>query len=162
MEDLQNLYEQTTLRMLAQFQFIEQSLKYYISIAYEFIELRLDGAIHFGYSSKDLDSLSLERLLTIFCKLNANTKVVTRLNKLKTQRNHIAHKALTVAMGRYADIKALRSGLDSYDSLQPELSACIDELREEIRTLGNKFGAAQQQKSDALDRRMRLEKSGAP
>jgi hypothetical protein len=162
MEDIQDLYGKATLQMLTQFQFLELFLKAYIATAYRFIALRLDGAMHFGYSEKDLDSLSLERLLTIFCKLNANATLVARLNKLRAQRNHIAHKAMTIATGKYADIKALKAGLASYVLLQEKLSACIESLRDENRTLGNKFGAAQQAHFDAINLQMLPHMSDAP
>ena len=41
--------------------------------------------------------MSLERLLNIFSKYSKNRKLIAQLNKLREQRNHIAHKAFSYA-----------------------------------------------------------------
>lgn len=125
MVDLRESYKVTTLRILGNFQLLEFGLKVYIGKAYSLIKHCVGDKIYFDYAAKDVESFALERLLKVFSKLNSNNELITRLNKLKDERNHIAHKALIITMVSKYDSGAIEDKYIEYYSLEDELSECL-------------------------------------
>lgn len=128
-------YRSTTLRILGLFQLLEFCLKSYIGRAYKLISRRMNGKIRFNYSASDVETFPLERLLTIFSKLNANTRLQHRLNKLPDSRNHIAHKSLLVAMGTNYDVEKFKDADESFFNLEDEVGECVNLVIEETKIL---------------------------
>ncbi len=125
MDELRERYKSTTLRILGSFQTLEFCLKLYIGLTYRVISHCVGGKIHFGYSARDIETSSLGRLLGIFSKLNANDDLIKRLNKLREDRNHIAHKSLLIAMGSNYDIGALKEADEDFFYLEDEVAECL-------------------------------------
>jgi hypothetical protein len=137
--ELREQYRATTLRILGQFQLLEFVLKNYIGIAYKLIQKRVDGAIHFGYSIEDVQNHSLERLVTIFSKLNSNDELNRQLNVLRDKRNHVAHKSLIASMGRGYDVAILEKANEDFFYLEDEVQECIVAAVEELRAIRGKL-----------------------
>ncbi len=135
MDDPRAFYKAATLRILGNFQLLEFGLKAYISRAYSVIKKRVGSEMHFGYSAKDVEDFPLERLLNVFSKLNANKELISRLNKLRSERNHIAHKSLIVTMGSMYDAGAVEDKCMEYFWLEDELTECLGLVIEEARLL---------------------------
>ena len=135
MENLKDSYKALTLRILGSFQLLEFALKTYIAHAYKIIKKSVDEKVHFDYSKKDIEELPLERLLNIFAKLNTNNELISRLNKLRIERNHIAHKALIITMGSMYDAGAVEDKYHEFFWLEDELSECLKLVIEEARLL---------------------------
>jgi hypothetical protein len=135
MDELREQYRSTTIRILGMFQLLEFCLKVYIGLAYKLISRCINGKIHFGYSASDVETFPLERLLTIFSKLNANTKLQKRLSKLRDSRNHIAHKSLLLAMRKNYNVEKLREADESFFYLEDEVMECLRLIIEETQML---------------------------
>jgi hypothetical protein len=135
MDDPREFYKATTLRILGNFQLLEFALKIYIGRAYAVIKACVGMKMHFDYTEKDVESFPLERLLSVFAKLNANSDLVARLNKLRDERNHIAHKSLLVTLGALYDPAAVEDKNVEYFWLEDELSECLSLVIQEAKAL---------------------------
>ena len=130
-------YQLRTLRVLSSFQILESSLKIYIATAYDFIRNRLKDDIPFKYRYKDIKKHSMGMLLTIFQKINNNTELQHRLNKLVEGRNFIAHQALLVAHEEFRKIldEDLDENYDNVISLEGELDDCLMIMSSELQKI---------------------------
>jgi len=130
-------YQLITLRVLSSFQTLEFSLKIYIATAYDLIRKRLKDDIPFKYRYKDIKKHSLGMLLAIFQKLNNNTELQHRLNKLVEKRNIIAHQALLVAHEEFREIidEDLVESHENVISLEGELDDCLMILSTELEKM---------------------------
>jgi hypothetical protein len=133
-------YKATVLRILSNFQLLEFMLKVYIGNVYDFISVSVADKVHFGYSITDIENHSLERLLGIFSKFNTNQDLNKRLNKLKEQRNHIAHESLLIVMGTNYDRETTNERHIDFMMLEDELFECLKITIEETKALKTKLG----------------------
>ena len=81
-------------RALVAYQLIEENLKLYINFSFQLIRIKLSPSIPFKFEGAEFDNAPLERLLHVFSRLTDNELLVARLNKLKSDRNFVAHYAL--------------------------------------------------------------------
>ncbi|WP_417438875.1 hypothetical protein [Idiomarina sp.] len=139
MADVRESYKAMTLRILSNFQLLELTLKLYIGRAYELIGLSLNGRMHFDYSVADVENFPLERLLNVFGKLNGNRELLERLNKLRAQRNHVAHESLIIVMGTIYDKEVVQKKHGEFFYLEDELTECLDLVVEETKALHSGF-----------------------
>ena len=139
MDDTRERYRSTTLRILGNFQLLEFCLKVYVGLSYKIISHSLNGKLHFGYSASDVETFALERLLSVFAKLNADIALQKRLNKLREDRNHIAHESLLLAMGSNYDIGSVKEAEEKFFYPEDELADCIALIIEETKTLKGLF-----------------------
>ena len=91
--------------------------------------------IHFDFSIKDVESYPLERLLNVFGKMNDNTDLKKRLNKLRNERNYIAHEALIVTIGNNHNMDTLHKKAEDFFYLEDELMECLKLLTDEFAKL---------------------------
>lgn len=137
--DRREFYKSTTLRILGQFQLMEFALKHYIGFSYQLIHKQLDGVAPFDYTIKDVENHPLEKLLAIFAKLNDNTELQEKLNKLRSKRNHVAHRSLLVSMGTRDDNEALEKASEEFFYLEDEVVECVQALLDELRHVKSKL-----------------------
>lgn len=135
MYDLRKNYKDTTLRLLGGFQLLEFALKIYIGISYKTIQARLQGDAHFDCREDEQDDLPIGRLLLIFKKFNVNVGLQARLQKLRTERNHIDHRSLLITMGPLYDKGAVEDKHIEFFYLEEDLMECLREANEESREL---------------------------
>ena len=74
----------------------------------------VEDHIHFDFSITDVENYPLERLLNIFGKLNGNEELKKRLNKLRSERNYIAHEALLVTIGSNPNMETLHKKAEDF------------------------------------------------
>lgn len=79
---------------LTVFQVIEEGLKQYITYSFKLIRARLDPSIPFEFNGKDYENAALGKLIKIFSKLSDNKVLIESLNKITSNRNYVAHKAM--------------------------------------------------------------------
>lgn len=145
MDDPKESYKAITLRILGTFQLLEFALKVYIGRAYVLIKICVGDKIHFDYSASDVESFPLERLVNVFSKLNANEELHARLNKLRDERNHIAHRSLLVTIGSIYDRGAVEDKYVEYFWLEDELTECLKLVIEEAKALKERSQSAASQ-----------------
>ncbi|MBF4399001.1 hypothetical protein, partial [Vibrio anguillarum] len=139
MKKEQEFYRERTVGLLTNFQLLELSLKMYIGKSYDFIHALVGDRIHFGFSIDDVENYPLERLLNTFVKLNDNKELHKRLNKLRKQRNYIAHEALLVTIGNNPNMDTLHEKSHEFFELEDELSDCLKVLVAEFEKLHVKY-----------------------
>ena len=142
MDDQRKLYKDTTLRLLGSFQLLEFALKIYIGLSYKVVQTQVEGLVHFDYTEDDLNDLPLGRLLNLFKKLNSNSELLVRLQKLQSERNHIAHRSLLITMGPLYDRGAVEDKYNEYWILEDELVECLQALNNESRQLKERAKSA--------------------
>ena len=81
-------------RSLGGCQLVEQTLKLYISEAFELAKECIGKKLPFRMSGDDCADYSLERLIATFQKLTDNDSLVTQLRRFKDERNFLAHNAI--------------------------------------------------------------------
>lgn len=135
MDEIDRHYKEAAMSLLGRFQLLEFALKIYIGLSYKLIKIRVEGIVHFGYSENDLDDLPLGRLLQNFKKLNSNTELAERMNKLRVERDHLAHRSLLITMGSLYDRGMIEDKFIEYSVLEDELTECISALNIESRRL---------------------------
>lgn len=135
----QELYKDRAIGLLSNFQLLELALKIYIGKSYEYINFLLGDRIHFDYSISDVESYPLERLLNVFGKLNGNDELKKRLNKLRAERNYIAHEAFLVTIGLNPNMDTLHRKAKDFFDLEDELSECLKLVTKEFDTLRSKL-----------------------
>jgi hypothetical protein len=92
-------YTEATIHALAGFQIIEEHLKMYIGYYYDAVRVLLKGQLSFQYTREEINEAPLERLTSLFSKINANNDLVKRIRSLLKHRNEIAHGAFTHLYG---------------------------------------------------------------
>lgn len=135
MRQEQKFYKDRSVGLLTNFQLLELSLKLYIGTSYDYIHTLVEDHIHFDFSITDVENYPLERLLNIFCKLNRNEELKKRLDKLRSERNYIAHEALLVTIGSNPNIETLHKKGEDFFYLEDELSECLKLVTEEFSKL---------------------------
>ncbi|MDF0377016.1 hypothetical protein GOC95_02210 [Methylophilus sp. YYY-1] len=147
MEHARSIYKDRVLRILANFQLLELALKIYIGKSYEFINYLVEGRVHYDFSITDVENYPLERLLSVFGKLNGNQELQKRLNKLKSERNYVAHQALLVTIGNNLNTDTLHEKARDFFYLEDELMECLKLLTDEGTSLLARFarGAVESQ-----------------
>lgn len=135
MSQEQDFYKQRTVALLTNYQLLELSLKMYIGTSYDYIHMLVADHIYFDFSIKDVENYPLERLLNVFGKMNDNTDLKKRLNKLRNERNYIAHEALIVTIGDNPNMGTLNKKAEDFFYLEDELMECLKLLTEEFSKL---------------------------
>ncbi|PQA78484.1 hypothetical protein [Rhodoferax sp. TS-BS-61-7] len=132
-------YKERVVSILSNFQLLELALKIYIGKSYELIQHLVGSRIHFDFSVSDVESYPLERQLNLFGKLNDNESLKTRLNKLKSKRNFVAHEALLVTISGNPDVGLLSKNAMDLFHLEDELVECLKLLTKEGKNLLARF-----------------------
>lgn len=137
-------HESRSIDLLAQIQLIELSLKIYLAAAYGVTRQALNGSLPFKYGYKDIENWPLERLLAAFSKLNDDSALQARLNKLRDIRNAVAHRAL---LYRHDVIRSvLGIDLDEHvvdvDEARKEANECLIVLGAALEGILKKFNVA--------------------
>lgn len=139
MRQEQEFYKNRTVGLLTNFQLLELAIKLYIGTSYDYIHALVEDRIHFDFSVDDIENYPLERLLNVFGKLNGNEKLKKRLNKLRKERNYIAHEALIVTIGSNPNMETLHKKAEDFFHLEDELTECLKLVTEEFGQLKVKF-----------------------
>jgi hypothetical protein len=112
---------------------LEFSLKIYISLAYELIKRSLNDVILFDYGYKQIENFPLEKLLFHFSRLNKNSSLKNRLNKMKISRNYIAHRAMLERHEVIRDVLDLGNEQQTdMDSAEAEVNECLVLMAREL------------------------------
>ena len=139
MNSEQKFYKDRAVGLLTNFQLLELALKLYIGTSYDYICALVGERIHFDFSIEDVENYPLERLLNVFGKLNGNKKLKKRLNKLKKERNYVAHEALLVTIGSNPNMETIHKKAEDFFYLEDELAECLMLVTEELGQLKVKF-----------------------
>lgn len=123
-------------------QLLELEIKLYIKRAFEVTRKKTKGVVPFHFRGDDYEESSLERLVSVFRKLNGNKELIERLEKFRKDRNFVAHKAITDCLspeGEFLESQVIevQKMLDRVFSEAHELSKCV--LEESQQFLGHYY-----------------------
>ena len=127
-------YNNALQMALTDFQFIEECLRLYISVAYDFIRYQMKGKLPFHLNESDVEKDALGHLIDKYAKLSDNTAIVTELRKHVKERNEIAHRRLILTLEELRDV-------DFLDAQTKQLNDLHKALKPHINTLMNERAA---------------------
>ena len=134
--ELANRQYYNALQMaLSDFQYIEESLRLYISVAYDFIRHQMKGKLPFHFDESDLEKDALGRLIQKYAKFSDNTTLVADLKRLQRHRNKIAHRGLLLTFEEQRNCQFLDEQTRRLDELHKELKPHIQTLMNERAAL---------------------------
>ena len=132
-------YMEAASHALAGFQIIEAGLKDYILEYHHIVQGFLPDQMRYEYSLQDIEGLALGRLVTTFSRMNDNASLIKSLQKLKTQRDDLAHRALTKLYGRERETFKFEDHIDNLVDLANDLGFLMEDLiKEHIKLIGFK------------------------
>lgn len=135
MKQEQKFYRDRVVGLLTNYQLLELLLKMYIGTSYEYIQMLVEDHIHFDFSVTDVENYPLERLLNLFGKLNSNEELKKRLNKLRKERNYLAHEALIVTIGDNPNMDTIHKKAEDFFCLEDEVMECLKLVTDEFGKL---------------------------
>jgi hypothetical protein len=117
--------------ILIDFQFIEASLRIFLSNSYQYIAKRLSGKIPFRYDYRDVEKNALGTLINKFQKLNDNKSLISELKDLSKYRNEYAHRGFLLTYEQMHDVLYLESELKTLREIKKRTEQCISVLHKE-------------------------------
>ena len=96
-------YQEAVHQALERCQFIEETLRAYIESAVETAKIELAPHFPVRFTTTDLSTLSLGRLVSIFSRLSADGPLNASLKAITKDRNFVAHRSLLFTLGKSAD-----------------------------------------------------------
>ena len=93
---LQDEYSLHLQKVLSDFQYIEEALKFYISVAYRRIREKVSPELHFKYGDDDIEKDALGKLIEKFERVSDEPDLVRRLRDVQPKRNKYAHQGFLV------------------------------------------------------------------
>ena len=120
---------------LSDFQYIEESLRFYIAVAYDLIRHQMKGKLPFHFNEPDLEKDALGRLIQKYAKFSDNTTLVAELKRLQRHRNQVAHRGLLLTLEEQRNCQFLDEQTRRLDELHKELKPHIQTLLNEVAAL---------------------------
>lgn len=135
-------YQTAIHNALEKCQFVEETLRVYISLVIDIIRKKVGNIFPIRFSENDLSKLSLGKLVTIFSRLNDNVALKSSLSKITTERNFVAHRSFLFTIGELRDAAKLSELVHKIEEIKENAKniheALLEEtwhLRRELRTL---------------------------
>jgi len=139
---MQEKYFESIQNVLLIFQYVEEAIRQYL-LRCEFVTAaRLQGITKYRISEKDIDKLSLGRLVDEFEKFNGNDDLIKKLRSIVVERNFIAHQSYIALYGKGGKSKEIEEIEPLYErAVKAKESAekCFFELGQEIEKLEERF-----------------------
>ena len=133
-----DVYFQIVQQLLIDFQFIEESLKMYLSHCFRIIRSNLDSRVRYKFGRRDVQNLPLGKLISMFRKFSQNDVLISKLSHLPKQRNFVAHQAFLHTREEQQNADFIDSEIQKLDDLQKETSDCVGELITELKKVQNR------------------------
>ena len=121
--------------VLADFQYIEESLRMFLTAAYDFVRAKTNGRLPFKYDYEDVENDAMGRLLRKFSNFSNSEALVKTLTRLLKHRNTIAHRGLLLTYEEQNDVKYLDAQTKKLDALHNELKPCLQALLDQRSAL---------------------------
>ena len=137
--DLTQQFGTNVSSALLAFQLIEENLKLYITFSFKLIRIRLNQTVPFNFDGTEFENAPLERLLHIFARLTDNNPLVSRLNKLKKNRNFVAHFAFVEYLKSMDDPSQNEANREKLNTITKEAWVCFVILQEDIQALNTRI-----------------------
>jgi hypothetical protein len=150
---MQQKYIDYIPNVLLVFQYIEEAIRQYLLRCEFIIAARLQGIAKYRISEKNIDKLSLGRLVDEFEKFNGNDDLIKRLRSIVVERNFIVHQSYIVLHGKGGELKEIEEIEPLYErAVKAKESAenCFFELGQEIEKLEERFTEIQRKSTEPV------------
>jgi len=148
---MQQKYIDYIPNVLLVFQYIEEAIRQYLLRCEFMTAARLQGIAKYRISEKDIDKLSLGRLVDEFEKFNCNDDLIKRLRSIVVERNFIAHQsyiALHGKGGKSIEIEEIEPLYKRAVKAKESAEKCFFELGQEIEKLEERFTKIQRKSTE--------------
>lgn len=117
-------------------QIVEEGLKLYLDSVFLRIRKELRGKLPFNFEGEHYRNASIEKLIQVFRRLTDNSGLVRRLESFKTERNHLAHRAVADYYERHEEQpKKHVAMMKRLQKLEDDGHALWDEISSELRRI---------------------------
>ena len=123
-------------------QMVEEALKSFLMRARDINRLCSHEFIPIDKSDDELDETPLGGLIMLFCKALPYSQLISRLEQLRPERNHCAHRALVLCF--MSDVDSNISFDAEFERMQRarELAwSCFEDLKQELAAAESRFVA---------------------
>jgi len=127
-EKIREQYQTEVRDALEKCQFVEETLRVYISLAIDIASKKLGNVFPIRFTESDLSKLSLGKLAAIFSRLTDNTSLKSSLHKITTERNYVVHRSLLFAIGELHDPIKLSESAKKMESIKKRAKDVHEEL----------------------------------
>ena len=122
-------------KALMNFQFMEESIRMYLTSAYCIVLRKLDNQIPFEFTYKDVEKDSLGKLLIKFGKFNSNKQLIDNIREIMKDRNHCAHRAYLMTAEELNDEEFLSDEVVRVKRIVTRSKEYLDSLFEEWKSI---------------------------
>lgn len=123
--ELAKIHHDAVVEAIVEFQLFEERLKYYLYIAYKFIQLRMKGYLAFNYSEKEIDNASLGKLVYHYKKVSSDSILIKKMEMLASDRNYVSHKGFVVQCETYSDPEKYEEEIGKIKDITNRLRSCV-------------------------------------
>jgi hypothetical protein len=136
-EKTEHLFSYTAMigDILIDFQFVEESLRMFISNSYQYIAKQLSKKIPFEYDYRDVEKDALGTLINKFEKLNDNKPLISELRDLTKYRNDYAHRGFLTTYEEMNNSQHLESELETARDIKKRTQQCLFALLKEWKKI---------------------------
>jgi hypothetical protein len=135
-------YTEATIHALAGFQIIEEHLKMYIGYYYDAVRVLLKGQLSFQYTREEINEAPLERLTSLFSKINANNDLVKRIRSTLKYRNEIAHGAFAHLYGPPKTDEQFKADTTEFLVVAGKLDVIMKDIFTEVLKITDMLGVS--------------------
>jgi hypothetical protein len=121
--------------VLMDFQYIEEALRMYITVANRMIKNKMKNFLPFKYYYAWVRKDSLGKLIDKFEKINDNQELIKKLKLFTHDRNKIAHESLLLTTQEQNDEIFQCTAVDELDKLHEELKKVLFEILAEWKKI---------------------------
>jgi hypothetical protein len=132
----QRLHAAALHSVVMEFQFLEEALRMYIDHAFDVIRARTAGLIPFNRDRRELEGLSLGRLIDEFAKHVDDGALVRELKALVPDRNYGAHRAFMHAVFSWETPDGLPKATERQTAVYEQAHAATGKVIELMQRLG--------------------------
>lgn len=123
--------QQLTLCML-KYQYIEFALRGCLVRFHATVRFRLAGYLPYAFPLDAIEGAALGLLVKWFKSFSDNTELVRKLNKLKTERDQLAHQGFIFSCEEQSDDSLLIEKTKELAAANERAEACLAELHPEL------------------------------
>ena len=131
--------------VLMDFQYIEEALRWNISLSYKIANKKIDKTIPFNYSDTDFERDAMGALISKYEKYCNDVDLIKALRDLTKHRNGAAHKGWLMNAAQRDDKEYLKTRIDELEDIADKsksafhkLTAICEELDDINNSLPNK------------------------
>lgn len=135
----QSEYAVNAIDALSDMQFVEESLRMYLTRVYALIQKRLNNEVGFSYAYPEVEKDSLGTLVGKFERHCRNAELVGKLKALPSERNFLAHESFLLREEQWKDQSHIDSLSERAVKAKANARECFKEILSEMAKVEKLF-----------------------